>query len=249
MATGEVTGKTLDELQELRSEFSEKPRAKWIDFGDYYCLAKIPKQPEEYDGPARYCASNRLVYGTSRCKYHGGASGGTPENLDPLANMKHGMNATRQNLFEDMDSEGNEWQMELYEWVTTEWPEAYDVDLENDPQAEYEFHALAVEIVRAERAEGFILREGEDNQKKIFGPDGSVHYEDIPHYLSDMIQRQRKLIMTMEDNLGISRKKRLQNEQAQDATDVLKSFAEVGASLITESDTEFDPCAWDPDDA
>jgi hypothetical protein len=39
MATGEVTGKTLDELQELRSEFVEKPRAKWVDFADYYCLA------------------------------------------------------------------------------------------------------------------------------------------------------------------------------------------------------------------
>jgi len=158
--------------------------------------------------------------------------------------MKHGMNAKRENLVKDF-SEADE---QLYNWIVEGWSEAYDIDLDNDPLSAYEFHALAVEIVRAERAEGFLIREGENNEKKIFGPDGSVHYEKIPHYLADMLQRQRKLIMRMEDNLGISRKKRLQNEQAQDATDVMKSFAEVGASLITDTDSEYDPDSWDPND-
>jgi hypothetical protein len=189
-----------------------------------------------------------LVHGKKRCKFHGGASDGNPETLDKYASLTHSMKATRQAILDTMTREGNEWQVDLYEWVTEEWPEAYDIDLDADPNAEYEFHALALEIIRAERAEGWIFEEGEKGSKKIFGPDGSVHYEDVPHYLADMIQRQRKLIMRMEDNLGISRKKRLQNEQAQDATEVLKSFTAVGASLISDADEEYDPDRWNPDD-
>ncbi|QSG06385.1 hypothetical protein [Halapricum desulfuricans] len=244
MATKEVTGKTKAELQEMRREFRNKPASEWYDFEDRFCLAKIPRQPEEYDGPTRYCVS-RNVKKNGLCKFHGGATTPTLENLDPLANMKHGMNAKRENLIKDFSDADRD----LYNWIVEEWPTAYDVNLDDDPLARYEFHALAVEIVRAERAEGFLIREGEDNQKKVFGPDGSVHYEDVPHYLADMLQRQRKLIMRMEDNLGISRKKRMQNEQAQDATDVMKSFAEVGASLISDADSDFDPDAWDPNDA
>lgn len=247
MASTEVTGKTERQLRELRAEFEQSTRGQLYDFEDCYCLAKIPRQPDDYDGPDRYCFSTKIVHGANHCKFHGGAGHGNPETLDKYANLKHGMKATRKAILDTMTREGNEWQVELYEWVTEEWPKAYDIDLSNDPNAEYEFHALALEIVRAERAEGWIFKEGEKGQKKIFGPDGSVHYEDVPHYLSDMMQRQRKLIMKMEDNLNISRKKRMQNEQAQDATDVLKSFTEVGASLISDADADYDPDEWNPD--
>ena len=244
MATQEVTGKTKTELRELRREFEQSNRGQIYDFEDCFCLAKIPRQPEDYEGPPRYCASRNLNHKTKICKFHGGAGRPNPDNLEPLANMKHGMNAKRENLIKDFSDADRQ----LYDWIVEEWPEAYDVNLDDDPLAAYEFHALAVEIVRAERAEGFLIREGEDNQKKVFGPDGSVHYEDVPHYLADMLQRQRKLIMRMEDNLGISRKKRMQNEQAQDATEVMKSFAEVGASLISDADADYDPDEWNPDD-
>jgi hypothetical protein len=244
MASNEVTGKTERELEEIRKEFSQKPRSDLYDFEDCYCLAKIPRQPEDYDGPTRYCASRNLNHKTKTCTFHGGAGHPNPQNLDPLANMKHGMNAKRENLIKDFSDADRE----LYDWIVEEWPEAYDVDLVEDPLAEYEFHALAVEIVRAERGAGYVIGENEKGQKKIFGPDGSVHYEDVPHYLADMLQRQRKLIMRMEDNLGISRKKRMQNQQAQDTTEVMKSFAEVGASLISNADADYDPDDWDPDD-
>ncbi|UBF22585.1 putative terminase small subunit [Halorubrum tailed virus 25] len=244
MASRKVTGKTKTELRKKKAEFKKTNRGQLYDFEECFCLAKIPRQPEDYNGPDRYCVSRNLVHGKKRCKFHGGAGHGNPEYLDPLANMKHGMNAKRENLVKDFSDADKQ----LYEWVVEEWPEAYEVNIEDDPLAAYEFHALAVEIVRAERAEGFLIREGEDNQKKVFGPDGSVHYEDVPHYLADMLQRQRKLIMRMEDNLGISRKKRLQNETAKDATDVMKSFAEVGASLISEADAEYDPDEWGPGD-
>ena len=248
MATAQVTGRTEAGLDDLRAEFNETKRADLYDFEDCFCLAKIPRQPEDYDGPDRYCVS-RNVKKNGRCKFHGGAGHGNPEKLDKYANLKHGMNATRQAILDTMTREGNEWQVELYEWVTEEWPTAYDIDLSEDPNAEYEFHALALEIVRAERAEGWIFKEGEKGQKRVFAPTGEMYYDDVPHYLADMIQRQRKLIMSMEDNLGISRKKRMQNEQAQDATDVMKSFAEVGASLISDTDAGYDPDEWDPDDS
>lgn len=244
MASRKVTGKTKSELRTLKAEFKKTNRGQLYDFEECFCLAKIPRQPDNYDGPDRYCYSRNLVHGKTRCKFHGGAGHGNPEYLDPLANMKHGMNAKRENLVKDF----SEADRQLYEWIVESWPEAYEVNIEDDPLAAYEFHALAVEIVRAERAEGFLVREGEDNEKKVFGPDGSVHFEKVPHYLADMLQRQRKLIMRMEDNLGISRKKRLQNETAKDATDVMKSFAEVGASLISEADAEYDPDEWGPGD-
>lgn len=245
MAKNEVTGKTKEELRELRREFEQSNRSKFYDFEDCFCLAKIPRQPENYDGPPRYCVNRDLDYESKTCKFHGGAGYPNPEKLEPLANMKHGMYAKRENLIKDF-SDADE---QLYEWIVETWPEAYDINVEDDPLAEYEFHALAVEIVRAERAEGFLIREGEDNKKKVFSPDGSVHYEDIPHYLADMLQRQRKLIMRMEDNLGISRKKRMQDEKAEDATDLMKSFAEVGASLISEADEDYDPDRWNRDDS
>ena len=248
MATEQVTGRTEAGLDDLRAEFNETTRSDLYDFEDCFCLAKIPRQPEDYDGPKRYCVSRNVKH-NGRCKFHGGAGHGNPETLDKYANLKHGMKATRKAILDTMTRDGNEWQVELYEWVTEEWPKAYDIDLDEDPNAEYEFHALALEIVRAERAEGWIFKEGEKGEKRVFAPTGEMYYDDVPHYLADMIQRQRKLIMSMEDNLGISRKKRMQNQQAQDATDVMKSFAEVGASLISDTEAEYDPDEWDPDDS
>jgi hypothetical protein len=247
MATGKVSGKTEEELRGLRADHASRPRGDLYDFEDWYCLAKIPRQPEDYDGPPRYCVSTRLDPDSKRCKYHGGAGHGNPQYLDPLANMKHGMNAARENLLKDMKKPGNEWQVELYDHIVEDWPEAYDIDVSEDPLAEYEFHALATEIVRNERTAGYIIREGENGQKRIFGPNGEVEFEDVPHYLADMLQRNRKLVMRMEDNLGISRKRRMADENAQDATEAFKSFAEVGASLINDGETEYDPDRFGPD--
>ncbi|MFC7191866.1 hypothetical protein ACFQL7_20925 [Halocatena marina] len=153
------------------------------------------------------------------------------------------MNAETKHLIQDF----SESDQGLYDWVTQEWPDAYDIDVSNDPQAQYEFHVLGTEIVRNERTAGYIIEEGEKQSKKVFGPNGEVEYEDIPHYLSDMLQRNRKLVMKLEDNLGISRKKRLENEQQQDATEIMQSFAEVGRGLVQKSDKEYDPTEWETD--
>lgn len=238
MATGKVTGKTADEIERLREEHDHPS-----PFDKCYCLSKIPRQPEEYDGSKRYCVSRNVIHPHWICKHHGGA--GSTEGLDKLAAMKHGMEASVEHLIEDF----SEADQERYRWVTEEWPKAYDIDLDADPQAKNRFHELATEIVRNERASGYIIKQGEQNTKKVFGPNGEVEYEDVPHYLADVLQRNRKLVMKMEDNLGISRKKRLQNEKDADATDLMKSFAEVGASLITGAEKDYDPDEWDKNDA
>ena len=129
MATTEVSGKTIEQLRHLRAEITEKPRAKSSDLEHCSCVAKIPRQPEDYEGPDRYCFSTNLVGSSKRCKFHGGAGHGNPENLDPLANMKHGMNAARENLLSDMRKDGNEWQVELYDPIVEDWPAAYDIDV------------------------------------------------------------------------------------------------------------------------
>lgn len=238
MASNSVTGKTEETIEEMREEH-DHPSA----FEKCYCLATIPRQPDDYDGPERYCVSRKVLHPHWICKHHGGA--GSTEGLDKLAAMKHGMKATVENLIEDF----SEADQELYDWITQEWPEAYDIDLSEDPQAKYRFHEMAVEMIRNERAAGYIIEKGERNEKKIFGPNGEVEYENVPHYLTEMLNRNRKLVMKMEDSLGISRKKRLQNEKEADATELMKSFAEVGASLITGAEKDYDPDEWDKSDA
>ena len=244
MASQEVTGKTPQEIAEWKFHWD-----KDTPFDEAICLVEIKKQPEDYEGPTRYCSQYAKNWG--RCHYHGGADGsgeGNPDtsNLDKLAAMTHGLSATRANFYEYIEDsyENSEqqarWMKEMYDWIVDEWPEAYGIDLESDPASAYDFHALAVEIVRAEHAEGYILREGEKGEKEVVSPTGEIRTEDVPHYLAEMMQRQRKLIMKMENHLGISRKSRLKREDNADATDAIQDLAEIGKQLLSPEENEYD---------
>jgi hypothetical protein len=240
MATFKVTGKTKEELRELRSEFYSSKKALHYEMDDWYCLAKIPRQPEDYDGPPRYCVSTALT-DLGRCKFHGGKTELHPENLERYANLKHSMNALRSTIINTMD----EGEKVLYDAITKTWPEVYDIDPDEDPNAAYNFHVLAIEIIRNERAAGWILDHGEDGTKRVFSPTGEEYEESVPHYLAEALSRNRGVVMRLEDNLGISRKARLKQEDDADASDLVKSFAEVGKTLL--SDGEYDPDAFEPD--
>jgi len=248
MAKQEITGKSPRQVQNWKEEWTGDGQ-----FEETFCLAEINNQPEDYDGPPRLCS--QYTRGESnRCYYHGGAEGSgsspTPENLkDKFGNMTHGLTATRDNFYEyiekgaanpDNQNAQAEWMKQMYDWIVEDWPKAYGIDLEEDPASAYDFHALAVEIVRAEHGEGYILREGEKHEKEVVRPDGSVGYEDTEHYLSDMMQRQRKLIMRLENQLGISRKERLKQETASDANDVIKDFAEMGKAMLDPDNHSYD---------
>lgn len=249
MATFKVTGKTESEIEELRSEFydSLEDWKKETSFEDNYCLAKIPKQPPEYDGPDRYCTLRRVkkVGNSYHCEFHGGAGNGNPENLEKLAPMKHGMHATRDHLIEDFDEKDQA----LYDWIVEEWPDSYDIPLEDDPQAAYDFHRLAVEVVRAERGRGFLIEEGEITETEKISEDGSIVIDDTgeivteksEHYLAKMMHRQDKKISEIEKELAITRKERQRQDSTDSAVEAIKDFASLGDAFINRDENEYDP--------
>jgi hypothetical protein len=251
MAKKSVSGKTEDELDELRKEFENSPASEEKTFEQAYCLAKIPRQPDDYDGPDRFCASTDLRR-WDLCKFHGGAGCGNAENLDPLANMKHGMYATEEHLVEDFDEKDRA----LYDWVLTTYPEAYDIDLIEDPSSHHALRNLAIEMVRAERGYGYLIREGEKVEKPVRNAegelvvdgDGEVVTEDSEHYLAGMMNRQNNLLISIKKSLGITRKQRLEREETSEGTEAIETIAEIGAEVIDPDAKEYDPNRYDPGD-
>lgn len=245
MASQEVTGATREELEEKRKSWKGGELNQPFDRA--HCLCPINKQPDDYDGPQRYCTLNRNVLrtmtGKTRCDYHRGPAS-AHRNLDKLANMKHGMHATREHLVEDFDEKDQA----LYDWIIETWPDAYDINFEEDPQAQYDFHRLAAEIVRAERGRGYLIEEGEVKEQKVYGDDGvvidengEVVTEKSEHYLAQMLHRQDNKISDIEKELGITRKERLRQDSQDDAVEAFKTFAELGGAFLDKESKDYDP--------
>ncbi len=235
MAKHSVSGKTQEELDEMRAEHDHL----YLSFEERYCLSKIPRQPEDYDGPRRFCVS-RNVKQNGRCKYHGGNNELHPENLERLANMKHGMYATDEHLLETM----NDREKELYEWVLS-WPEVYEIDLENDPSTAHDFQTLAVEIVREARGKDYILTNGEIREKGVYLPDGTmVESEPLPNTLNDAMQSQVRLIQKIKDTLGITRKQQMKDNQTKTANELADGIVGVMSDLVKDK-SAYDPSRFD----
>lgn len=266
MATETVTGVTDEEVEQLREQYEQKHEDRYgtPDFEDAYCLSPIPHQPDDYDGPQRYCTqrNTRPVGSEWRCPLHGGALSSHVhmdtklEDFDGSDSMKHGMHATQEHLIQDFDDKDHA----LYNWVLREYPKAYDIELEDDPASQYDLHRLAVEIVRAERGRGFLIEEGEQHEKEVRDDEGRVVLDETgdvvteksEHYLSQMLQRQDKKITRLEKELGITRKERRKHDQTDDAVDAIKSFAQVGADLLDRDSKDYDPDAdkaWESSDS
>lgn len=255
MASEGVSGWTAEEVQERREEFEERHADDDKEFEDTYCLAKIPVQPDDYDGPQRYCGNPRTIpMGDAQvCKHHGGASDGKYfEREKPQ--MKHGLYAARDNLVDDFDDKDEA----LYDWIVDTYPEAYDIEVETDPASAYDLHRLAAEIVRAERGRGFLLSEGEvkeqkvrdDEGKIVLDEEGNVVTEKSEHYLAQMMHRQDKKITKLEKELGITRKEQQRQDSTDDAVDAIKSFSEVGKAIVNKNEKKYDPDeeAWSTDE-
>lgn len=257
MALREVTGATAEEVEKRREKYeraseeheaSYRSRNKVREFERDFCLAKIPRQPDDYTGPDRYCLSTETyqIGDSWRCKHHGGQGEMHEENLlEPhLAPMKHGMIATREHLIDDFDDKDEA----LYDFIVDSYVDAYDIDIEGDPSAAYDLHRLAAEIVRAERGRGFLLSEGEVNEtpvrndegRVVVDEDGEVVTEKSEHYLAKMMHRQDKKITNLEKELGVSRKERKKHDQADNAVEAFKNFAEVGQTILDRESRGFD---------
>lgn len=243
MAKREVTGATLDELDDLRSQWDPDDG----EFEDNYCLAKIPRQPDDYDGPDRYCLKRSVspIGSAYRCQFHGGAGETNSQNLDKLAAMTHGMKAARDHLVQDFDEKD----LALYDWIIDSYSSAYDLDIESDPSAAYDLHRLAAEIVRAERGRGHLVQEGEITEQEVFDGEGNIVIDDqgevvtekSEHYLAKMMHRQDKKLTQLQKELGVSRKERLKRDSTDDAIEAVKSFGELGKAFLDREDKEYDP--------
>jgi hypothetical protein len=259
MAKQELTGRTQEQLREIRTDWEE--RHPDVPFEEQYCLSRIAMQPDDYDGPQRYCV-NQETYetpnGKFRCPSHGGDRddyGDYSENLGDTdtAAMKHGMHATVENLKKDFDEKDSA----LYHWITDSYPEAYDIDVDADPAAKYDLHRLAAEIVRAERGRGFLLEEGEVVEQEVRNEEGQVIIDDegeivtekSEHYLAGMMDRQDRKITKLEKELGITRKEQRKHQNEENAAEALKTFAELGSAFLQRDDKEYDPDdkPWDND--
>jgi hypothetical protein len=248
MASTEVTGRTESGVEELRQEYRQKFDGEpETPFEETRCLSPIPRQPDSYDGPQRFCVANNYlseVGDVVRCKHHGGNAEPHPENMEPTANMSHGMHATQENLQKDFDEKDQA----LYDWILEEWPDAYGIDFEDEPAAKHDMHRLAVEIVRAERGRGYLIEEGEVSETEVYGDDGvvidssgEVVTEKSEHYLAQMLHRQDKKITDLEKELGISRKEQLRQDSTDDAVEAIKNFTELGSAFIQRDEKEYDP--------
>lgn len=257
MAKNEVTGLTAPELEQRKETYeARRHRRNETDerppFEDRFCLAKLNKQPDDYNGPQRYCmyvAHDEFENGRTHCKFHGRNLhiGGIEDNMEhpELAGMKHGMFAEVQNLVKDFDDKDQA----LYDWITERYSDAYGISPESDPAAAYDLHRLAAEIVRAERGRGFLVGEGEVHEKEVRNEEGRVVIDDSgdvvteksEHYLAKMMHRQDKKISQLERDLLVTRKERSKQESVDDAVEAMQTFQELGASLINREAEEYDP--------
>lgn len=240
MAKRSISGRTQEEVEELRQEYDG-------EFEKQYCLAKIPYQPEDYDGPDRYCINQETYKLGSNwlCPYHGGKGQVNSQNLEKLAPMKHGMTAARENLRKDFDDKD----LALYDWITQSYPEAYDINIKESPADAYDIHRLAVEIVRAERGRGYLLEEGEVTESEKYTEDGAivrdkegeVVTEKSEHYLAGMMHRQDTKITKLQRELGVSRKQRQRAQSTDEAVDAIKNFSQLGKEFLSRDDKDYDP--------
>lgn len=253
MALGEVTGGTPHEIAELKVEYqnSNKYEREGTPFETSYCLTRIGKQPEDYDGWTRYCTNrvSRTDDGghAPSCRFHGGKSNadGNNDNLEVLAAIKHGMYATDQHLEEVFDDDDRA----LYDYIMS-WADAYGwPDREEDPARYDLLEQIAIERVRVTRSEKYILDEGEDDRATVYDEQGNPREITDPHGLSEDLRLKRKLILDVMKELGLTPKEKQRMSSDEKTADAAQQIADVAAgAILGGSDEEDESPGFDPDD-
>lgn len=159
-----------------------------LAFEDVYCLTKIPFQPDEYDGPTRYCKQYACrvtedewneryddEYPERRshenfdgrgyhpsCTRHGrscNSAASTDHLRQGFANLKHGMYAEDWRLREDFSEEDRA----LFDYIMG-WAEIYGWPSQDEDPARYEIlEMLAFNRVRSARAAEWFQRKADEN--------------------------------------------------------------------------------------
>lgn len=251
MAQAEVTGSTVQELAELKHEYEQSPKfeREGTPFETSWCLTRIGKQPEEYQGPTRYCSNRvaRLDDGghAHSCRFHGANQNadGNNDNLELLAAIKHGMYATDEHL-QEVFTEADQ---KLYDFVLS-WAETYGWPSKEEDPVRYDLlEQAAVARVRVARSEKYILDEGEMKREEIYDEAGNLREVDNPHALSEDIRLKRKLLIDIMKELGLTPKEQAKMGAEEKSASSAELLAEVAAeAVLGGKDDESE--SFDPDD-
>lgn len=265
MAAGELTGATPDEVKSLQGEYYNTPLYEdhGIPFEVAYCLTAIGKQPDEYDGPQRFCqrrASKRDDYDghphdeaayAPSCPFHGGTNDAENHNdnlIHPaLAAIKHGVYAKDEHLMMDFDDD----EQTLYDSIVEDWPKIYDWPSEDEDPARYRLLRIAARnIVREERASDYIDDEGEVYWRAEHDEAG-VEIDRNPE--ENPLSREYRLLWSEITNqlaeLGLTPKAQQQMDKVESETNANDAIAEIAGDAIADSDQEYDPAQFEePDD-
>lgn len=248
MASDELTGATSDGLEDLRSDYEGTPNhEKGIAFKDAYCLSRIGKQPDDYDGPQRYCTNRaKALEGEGNyapfCRFHGGRghAEGTEEHLDPLANMTHGYYAMEESMLEDLTDE----EEEAFEHIIEKGAEQ-GITREDDFFAYESLVSLSLNIVTDARIRQVLNEEGVTRVVNEFGPDGQlVDQQDEEHHLLGISQKQRRLIMKLKDELALTRKHKDEME-AMEGNGAVDALLEGMGNAVDSDEQDYNPDDWE----
>ena len=260
MAFGEVTGADEEELAELESEYYDTPlyNDEDIPFEVAYCLKAIGKQPDEYDGPQRYCKKRvgkcegfeprdtEEESFAAYCRFHGGDKAAQGQDKEVLANpltaaITHGAYADNENLIMDFNDD----EQELYDSIMEDWPEIYDwPDRSEDPARYRILRRVAVNEVRAIREEDYLDNmevveiEDRDEQGVVMG----THDEENP------LAREYRLLMNEVTNqmkeLGLTPKERQKMDTMESQANKDDALTSVASDALGD-DEEYDPEQFD----
>lgn len=262
MAFGEITGGTKEELASMEGEHYNSTlfQEHDIPFEVAYCLTSIGKQPDDYDGPQRYCtkyASRRdddeyegghyevEAYANS-CRFHGGDNAKGGENAkhhleNPMtAAIKHGAEAEDEHLIMDFDDH----EQDLYDRIMEEWPEIYDWPARSEDPARYRLlRRVAVNEVRATREEDYI--DGDEViEREVFEDGIVVGTEEVENPLA----REYRLLMSEVTNqmkeLGLTPKERQKMDTMESQADKDDALTEVASDALG-GDEDYDPSQFD----
>jgi len=255
MAAGEVTGGTAQDIAELRFEFQQTPLHEdhGVSFEAAFCVVPIGKQPDEYDGPQRYC-QRRVGKLEGRkdeytddaykhnCRYHGGKCGcdRNTDNLEPYtAGITHGIYADDEHLRMDF----NDAEQNLYDSIVEVWPEVYDWPAEDEDPARYLIlRKVATNVVRSNRAEDYLDEEGEVHFQEIFSEDGVVVGEEPQE--NPLAGEYRLLvdeILSLLKELGLTPKERAKMDKVEAEAGAAETVADLAGNALDSDDGEYDP--------
>lgn len=250
----------------MEEEHRETPRFEEHDipFDVAYCLKSIPRQPDEYDGPQRYCRRRAAKKddddyegdGTDKAAYavlcppHGGdveKQGHKYKDKldDPTHAITHGAYANDENLKMDFTDE----EQNLHDSIMENWPEIYDWPAESEDPARYRIlRRVAVNEVRSIREEDYLderTGEGEVYHEPVFDDQGvEVGTKDAENPLA----REYRLLMSEVTNqmkeLGLTPKEQQKMDTLESQADKDDALTEIASDALGD-DGDYDPNQFD----